>query len=176
MQNQALTTHERALLKAIQGAVIGFFVALVPQVFFILAAGGSLNLTRTAINTLLTAFALAILKLWAAQSDAHLGAVIDAYSQAYLQKGVTELSTTQPGAIQITLPSPPIVQTIVQDQAPTQNVATPVKSQFVPTPGVSTIATTGPMPVVKTDQADPAFDHRGNTDPHQPVVPTPTDK
>lgn len=181
MNNQKLTTHERAILKAIQGAVIGFFVAVIPQLFFILAAGGSLNLTRAAINTLLTALALAILKLWAAQGDAHLGDVIDAYSKTLSAQAITEMTQPSDGSVSTINIAIPLAKAIasmgtmatetvlakgitpsVQTQPPVSPV--PTSPQFVPAPTPISKQNTAPLPA-QPIQTVPAV-----TPPEQPGV------
>lgn len=169
INNQKLSTHERAVLKAIQGAIIGFFVSAVPQVFLVLMAHGQLNWTQSTINTLLTALALAILKLWASQTDAHMGDILDAYSKQLEAQAVNALTapaslSTAP-VLHIALPQPvsvAVTQQPVEEAAPKAPapVALPElqkESRAEPVPTLIAEQPTGPMQPVAQDQQKSQF-------------------
>lgn len=144
MSNQKLTPHERAALKAVQGAIIGFVTSLVPQLVEVYVAHGSFNWSMQAVNTLLVAFALALFKLWAAQSDSNIGDVIDAYSKQLQQQGLKEFTTpaNHIPAVHLIIPSAGAVASTVM--VPQKNVQEPNDPD-----------TTKPMPKVTDPKAQP---------------------
>ena len=189
MNNQKLTPHERAALKAVQGVVIGFAVSIIPDLIRVYVGHGHFNWTADGINSLLTAFALALLKLWLAQSDSHIGDILDAYSQQLEQQGIRSITGTAPSpdgtitipAVHMVIPSVKAIASTTPIQigespdeknvtvrSTTANAAGKTLSQFVVKPIVPTEQRpdipTQPLPITPVQQ-------KSSVTPVLPLVP-----
>jgi hypothetical protein len=95
-KNKALTAHERAALKALQGALLGILIDAGPQLASIGTGQAHFNLTGMTISALLGAVALGTLKLWLSQSDPQVGLLLDAYAKQKEQNALSGLFAPGP--------------------------------------------------------------------------------
>lgn len=163
--NQPLTTHERAMLKAVQGAAIGFLAPIIPQLLMVLTTHGTFNLTLNVFNMLITAFLFALLKLWTAQGDGQVSALLGAFSDQLEQQAANQLTTPADGsalpAVHVVVPMHQAVayRTLVPLQQSTQQTATQItltpQGTFVApsTPPLAS-AQTKPLPQFVPSQAE----------------------
>lgn len=125
--NQKLTVQERAILKAIQGAIIGFVLTNSSQLLPVLTGQMKFNLTADVVGTFLGGVILAMLKLWYGQQDAHLGDVLDAYAKQLEQKALSEaLVPNNDGSIPALQFTVPVTTSVLSAAQKIQAKAAPV--------------------------------------------------
>jgi hypothetical protein len=139
MTNQALTPHERAILKAVQGVIIGVLSSVVTATYQNMMLHGTFNLSVPAVEAIVVAILLGILKLWTAQSDTMIAPLLDAFSQQMTQQAIQDM--TSPTLIEGT-PHLPAVHLVIPTR---QVIATSQHVPVVPLMPASNGGTAAPM-------------------------------
>jgi hypothetical protein len=164
LNNHPLTPRERAFMKSMQGVLIGFLVDAGPQLYAVVGGHAKFNFSNAVVAALVGALVAYMLKLWQAQGDGNLSALLDAYAQAKAHEALGSLTVpSEDGslavpAMQIVLPlaralvmqsevkiaqpaSNPVGPSVGSVSAPTLNssdtVAMPAVSTSFPLPGTS---------------------------------------
>lgn len=134
-QNKALTPNERAIVKAVKGALIGVLINLLPQINNMIANHQTFSITQTGIAALVGAFTLALIKLWSAQSDPVLGPILDALAQQKEREALDNLSVAPAdGTVpvwQFTIPTTSVIATKTLVASKTVLQPAPAPRQFV---------------------------------------------
>jgi hypothetical protein len=99
------------MLKAMQGAVIGILIAVLPQLLAVLSGKASFSFSATVVDAMIGAVLTGLIKLWSTQGpeEAAIGQVIEAYMQAKMEvdaPGSTAIANNWQ-AIQFTVPVQP---------------------------------------------------------------------
>ena len=139
-QNKALTPNERAIVKAVKGAIIGVIINLLPQINNMVANHQTFSITQSGIAALVGAFTLALIKLWSAQDDPVLGP-IHALAQQKEKEALDSLSVAPTdGTIpvwQFTVPS--IQATAIKTTVPAKPVLQPAPARQFATVSTPTV-------------------------------------
>jgi hypothetical protein len=167
--HQALTSRERAALKAVQGALLGVLIAWLPQFINLLTGKASISFSATIIDAMVGAGLTFLLKLWSSQGpeEAVIGQIVEAYMDAKLEAdapGSVALAQNWQ-AIQFTVPIQPRPVEVAQAKV---KVA-PVKPGYISMP-----AAAGNAATAQVYPNGPTSMHTGTTDPSTPALSYPT--
>lgn len=82
LNNHPLSPRERAFIKSMQGMLIGVAVDAAPQLYQVALGHAKFNISNAVVAALIGALLAYVLKLFQAQGDSNLSALLDAYAKA----------------------------------------------------------------------------------------------